>query len=130
VTSHPAPNNNVGWVLFFPFGHDSLCAAGLGSDLIEVTTISTCWGNRQEHGPLFGHAGCRAIASGEHHISMEAALGLFSKDIETLDDLFVHTLQDIYYAEHQITKALLEQQRVVAAPDRHRINHSPLSQAI
>ena len=25
---------------------------------------------------------------------------------KTLDDLFVHTLQDIYYAENQITKAL------------------------
>ncbi|MHC2001974.1 YciE/YciF ferroxidase family protein [Methylobacterium sp. CM6241] len=33
-------------------------------------------------------------------------MGLFSKDIQTLDDLFVHTLQDIYYAENQITKAL------------------------
>jgi ferritin-like metal-binding protein YciE len=33
-------------------------------------------------------------------------MGLFSKDIKTFDDLFVHTLQDIYYAEHQITKAL------------------------
>jgi len=33
-------------------------------------------------------------------------MGLFSKDIRTLDDLFVHTLQDIYYAENQITKAL------------------------
>ena len=33
-------------------------------------------------------------------------MGLFSKDIETLDDLFVHTLQDIYYAENQILKAL------------------------
>ena len=33
-------------------------------------------------------------------------MGLFTKDIATLDDLFVHTLQDIYYAEHQITKAL------------------------
>ena len=33
-------------------------------------------------------------------------MGLFSKDIQTLDDLFVHTLQDIYYAEQQITKAL------------------------
>lgn len=33
-------------------------------------------------------------------------MGLFSKDIKTLDDLFVHTLQDIYYAEHQILKAL------------------------
>ena len=33
-------------------------------------------------------------------------MGLFSKDIKTLDDLFVHQLQDIYYAEKQITKAL------------------------
>ena len=33
-------------------------------------------------------------------------MGLFSKDIQTLDDLFVHTLQNIYYAENQITKAL------------------------
>src|SRR3954463_1066092 len=33
-------------------------------------------------------------------------MGLFSKDIKSLDDLFVHQLQDIYYAEHQITKAL------------------------
>lgn len=33
-------------------------------------------------------------------------MGLFTKDIATLDDLFVHQLQDIYYAENQITKAL------------------------
>lgn len=33
-------------------------------------------------------------------------MGLFTKDIETLDGLFVHMLQDIYYAENQITKAL------------------------
>jgi len=33
-------------------------------------------------------------------------MGLFTKDINTLDDLFVHALQDIYYAENQITKAL------------------------
>ena len=33
-------------------------------------------------------------------------MGLFSKDIKTMDDLFVHTLQDIYYAEQQILKAL------------------------
>src|SRR3981081_2596990 len=35
-----------------------------------------------------------------------AAMGLFSKDIETMDDLFVHTLRDIYYAENQILKTL------------------------
>jgi ferritin-like metal-binding protein YciE len=33
-------------------------------------------------------------------------MGLFTRDIKTMDDLFVHTLQDIYYAEKQITKAL------------------------
>ncbi|MFV3129084.1 ferritin-like domain-containing protein [Niveispirillum sp. KHB5.9] len=33
-------------------------------------------------------------------------MGLFTRDIHTLDDLFVHTLRDIYYAENQIVKAL------------------------
>ena len=33
-------------------------------------------------------------------------MGLFSKDIKTMDDLFVHQLQDVYYAEKQILKAL------------------------
>ncbi len=33
-------------------------------------------------------------------------MGLFSKDIKTMDDLFLHTLQDIYYAENQIVKHL------------------------
>jgi ferritin-like metal-binding protein YciE len=33
-------------------------------------------------------------------------MGLFSKDIKSMDDLFVHTLQDIYYAENQILKSL------------------------
>jgi len=33
-------------------------------------------------------------------------MGFFSKDIATMDDLFVHTLRDIYYAEKQIVKAL------------------------
>lgn len=33
-------------------------------------------------------------------------MALFSKDIETMDDLFRHQLQDIYYAEQQIAKSL------------------------
>jgi ferritin-like metal-binding protein YciE len=33
-------------------------------------------------------------------------MGLFTKDIKTMEDLFVHGLQDIYYAENQIIKAL------------------------
>jgi ferritin-like metal-binding protein YciE len=35
-------------------------------------------------------------------------MGLFSKDIKTFNDLFVHTLRDIYYAEKQIVQALPE----------------------
>jgi len=33
-------------------------------------------------------------------------MGFFSKDIKSMDDLFVHTLRDIYYAEKQILKSL------------------------
>jgi ferritin-like metal-binding protein YciE len=43
-------------------------------------------------------------------------MGLLSKDIKTLDDLFVHTLQDIYYAERQITKALPQMIQKVSDP--------------
>jgi ferritin-like metal-binding protein YciE len=35
-------------------------------------------------------------------------MGLFSKGIDTLEDLFAHGLKDIYYAENQILKALPE----------------------
>jgi ferritin-like metal-binding protein YciE len=33
-------------------------------------------------------------------------MGLFTRDIETMNDLVVHQLQDIYYAEKQLVKAL------------------------
>ncbi|NOJ42036.1 YciE/YciF ferroxidase family protein [Bradyrhizobium australiense] len=33
-------------------------------------------------------------------------MGLFTKDIKTMEDMFLHGLEDIYYAERQITKAL------------------------
>ena len=33
-------------------------------------------------------------------------MGMFTKDIKTFGDLFLHQLQDVYYAENQITKAL------------------------
>jgi ferritin-like metal-binding protein YciE len=38
--------------------------------------------------------------------SGDRQMGLFSKDIKSMDDLFVHTLRDIYYAESQILEAL------------------------
>lgn len=33
-------------------------------------------------------------------------MGLFTKDIQTMNDLFVHQLKDMLYAERQITEAL------------------------
>lgn len=33
-------------------------------------------------------------------------MGLFTKELKSMDDLFLHVLQDIYYAENQILKAL------------------------
>ena len=33
-------------------------------------------------------------------------MGLFTRDIKTMDDLLLHGLQDIYYAENQIVKSL------------------------
>jgi ferritin-like metal-binding protein YciE len=33
-------------------------------------------------------------------------MGLFTTSIKSMDDLFLHTLQDMYYAENQIVKAL------------------------
>jgi ferritin-like metal-binding protein YciE len=36
----------------------------------------------------------------------ESVVGFFTKDIKCLNDLFMHGLQDVYYAEKQIMKAL------------------------
>jgi ferritin-like metal-binding protein YciE len=33
-------------------------------------------------------------------------MGIFTKDIKTMEDLFIHGLQDIYYAENEIRKSL------------------------
>jgi ferritin-like metal-binding protein YciE len=43
-------------------------------------------------------------------------MGLFSKDIKNMEDLFVHTLRDIYYAENQIVKALPDMVRKASDP--------------
>ncbi len=43
-------------------------------------------------------------------------MGLFSKPIKTLDDLFTHALQDIYYAEQQITKNLPTMAQKASSP--------------
>jgi ferritin-like metal-binding protein YciE len=40
------------------------------------------------------------------HRSKATLMGLFSKDIQTMDDLLLHGLKDIYYAENRIVKSL------------------------
>src|SRR5262249_55282163 len=53
--------------------------------------------------------GCtKLIAPFEPRKERTDAMGFFSKDIKTMDDLFVHALRDIYYAEKQIVQALPE----------------------
>src|SRR3569833_1413136 len=48
--------------------------------------------------------------------SEERRMGLFTKDIKTMDNLFTHTLQDIYYAEKQILKALPDMEQKASNP--------------
>src|SRR5260370_7179327 len=43
-------------------------------------------------------------------------MGLFSRDIKSMDDLFVHTLRDIYHAENQILKSLPDMIEKAANP--------------
>src|ERR1700687_6023387 len=40
------------------------------------------------------------------HNERICVMGIFTKDTKTFDDLFLHLLQDIYYAENKITKKL------------------------
>lgn len=44
-------------------------------------------------------------------------MGLFSKDIQSMDDLFVHQLKDIYYAEKRIAKSLPKMIDKATAPE-------------
>jgi ferritin-like metal-binding protein YciE len=55
--------------------------------------------------PLVNLTPERASPAGAR-ILKELSMGLFSRDIHSMDDLFVHGLQDIYYAENQILKSL------------------------
>jgi ferritin-like metal-binding protein YciE len=47
-----------------------------------------------------------ASAAGHPTQAEEFPMALMTKDIESLADLFTHTLQDIYYAEKKIVKSL------------------------
>jgi ferritin-like metal-binding protein YciE len=55
-------------------------------------------------------------------------MGWFSADIATMDDLFLHTLQDIYYAERQIEKALPDMAKKASDAELKRGFQSHLQQ--
>jgi ferritin-like metal-binding protein YciE len=44
-------------------------------------------------------------------------MGLFTKDIKDMDDLFVHQLKDIYYAENRIVVALPKMIEKATSPE-------------
>ncbi len=44
-------------------------------------------------------------------------MGIFTKDIKTMNDLFLHQLQDIYYAEKQLVKALPKMAEKASDPE-------------
>ena len=73
------------------------------SDLTPPQRLVLAAGSPQEDE---GCLGTMARARRSTAFNLEDAMGLFTKDIKTMDDLFLHGLQDIYYAEQQITKAL------------------------
>ncbi|RBP16841.1 ferritin-like metal-binding protein YciE [Roseiarcus fermentans] len=55
-------------------------------------------------------------------------MGLFTKDIETIDDLFAHQLQDIYYAEKRIVAALPEMIQKSTTPELREAFESHLQE--
>ena len=55
-------------------------------------------------------------------------MGIFSKDIETFDDLFVHQLRDIYYAEKQLVKALPKMVEKATSPQLKQAFQSHLAE--
>ncbi len=55
-------------------------------------------------------------------------MGLFSKEIESMNDLFMHQLGDIYYAEKRIVGALPEMIAKATSPDLRRAFESHLEE--
>jgi ferritin-like metal-binding protein YciE len=72
-----------------------------------------------------GTLACQVHSSDEAEVKN---MGLLTKPIKTLDDLFVHMLQDIYYAEQQITKALPKMIAQVTNPELKQAFESHLTE--
>jgi len=71
----------------------------------EVIPVRRCGRPCREHGEHGTREGPWRWECSKH-LSGVSAVGLFTKDITTMDGLFLHVVQDIYYAEQQIKKAL------------------------
>jgi hypothetical protein len=70
----------------------------------QQSDMATCAGERKPRGVF-------------HYTTRRTAqMGLFSRDIKTMNDLFVHQLQDVYYAEKQLVKALPTMAKKAADP--------------
>jgi len=57
-------------------------------------------------------------------------MGFFTRDIKTIDDLFVHGLRDIYYAEHQIMQSLSDMRETARDPQLKQRLHDHLGETI
>ena len=55
-------------------------------------------------------------------------MGLFNKPIKTLNDLFVHMLQDVYYAEHQAIKTMPQMIEKTSTPELKQVFESHLAE--
>ena len=55
-------------------------------------------------------------------------MGLFTKDIQTMNDLFIHQLQDVYYAEKQLVKALPKMAEKATSPQLKQAFQSHLAE--
>src|SRR5262249_21266831 len=80
------------------------------SACVPSTSPHACPRNLTHHGTLPIRTLCSLDSVRPYHIHHQrrTTMGLFSKDIETMDDLFVHTLRDMYYAEKKIVQSLPE----------------------
>jgi ferritin-like metal-binding protein YciE len=55
-------------------------------------------------------------------------MGFFTRDIATMDDLFVHMLRDIYYAEQQLVKALSKMSERASDPELKQVFKAHLAE--
>jgi ferritin-like metal-binding protein YciE len=75
------------------------------------------------------NSGCRLFSIQASQATMRTcAMGFFSRDIKTMDDLFVHTLRDIYYAERQILQALPDMIEKANDPQLKQAFHAHLAE--